>query len=225
VACLSSSSCSTTLSPKSASRSGSPFSSCARRRTRNCWLAGWLAGRQAASDLAPYAVRLLLLGHDRCARRVACVQGVLALGWLAAHNPECRDHLLHHRVVPALLHISGNVTDLEVAKALSWTFSILCGVTHPRSKLPSWEAVPRSPHPTPLCHSPTSPRAPSKCVSPPLSLSLSCRVVCASCVRRVCVCVVCVCRVVVFTRVRACCWRGEDRTDAAAPGQLFVFGG
>lgn len=74
-------------------------------------------------------------------------QGVLALGWLAAHNPECRDHLLHHRVVPALLHISGNVTDLEVAKALSWTFSILCGVTHPRSKLPSWEAIaPMLPH-------------------------------------------------------------------------------
>jgi hypothetical protein len=76
-------------------------------------------------------------------------QGVLALGWLAAHNPECRDHLLHHRVVSQLLPIAGNVTELEMAKALSWTFSILCGVTHPRSKLPSWEAVWLIHHPPP----------------------------------------------------------------------------
>jgi len=69
------------------------------------------------------------------------IQCVLALGCIAAHNPECRDHLLRQNVVLAIRNLVSGQFPVELLKAVSWLMSLLCGVTHPRTKLPGWDLI------------------------------------------------------------------------------------
>eukprot|EP00005_Dracoamoeba_jomungandri_P001938 CAMPEP_0174261552 /NCGR_PEP_ID=MMETSP0439-20130205/11494_1 /TAXON_ID=0 /ORGANISM="Stereomyxa ramosa, Strain Chinc5" /LENGTH=1028 /DNA_ID=CAMNT_0015346041 /DNA_START=22 /DNA_END=3108 /DNA_ORIENTATION=- len=70
--------------------------------------------------------------------REACV---LALGNLAAHDPSCRDLLLENNIVSALLQNIKTDTPVEMLQEISWVMSLLCGVTHPRDKLPAWDLI------------------------------------------------------------------------------------
>eukprot|EP01122_Echinamoeba_exundans_P009822 TRINITY_DN3538_c0_g1_i1.p1 TRINITY_DN3538_c0_g1~~TRINITY_DN3538_c0_g1_i1.p1 ORF type:complete len:1064 (+),score=289.89 TRINITY_DN3538_c0_g1_i1:121-3312(+) len=80
-------------------------------------------------------------------------QAVLVLGTMAAHNWEARDELLRLRAMPALLQLVNTNTPLSVVRKVSWAISVLCGVTHPTSKLPPLELVsPAVPHLGALIH-------------------------------------------------------------------------
>jgi hypothetical protein len=68
-------------------------------------------------------------------------QAVVAIGSIAAHNPECRDYILQNNGLPLLLQLVNTSTPVELLRKVSWALSILCGVTHPLNKLPPWDAV------------------------------------------------------------------------------------
>jgi hypothetical protein len=69
------------------------------------------------------------------------LQAILCLGVIAANNPECRDFILQNGALSSLLSLIHIQTPLPILRKLSWTLSILCGVTHPSDKLPAWEWV------------------------------------------------------------------------------------
>lgn len=68
-------------------------------------------------------------------------QAVLVLGTLAAHNFEARDYVLEQGGMSALLQLVNANAPLDVVRKVSWAISVLCGVTHPTTKLPALEFI------------------------------------------------------------------------------------
>ena len=68
-------------------------------------------------------------------------QTVILLGTLAAYNPECRDFILKAGALPPLLRLVRQERPISLLKDLSYTISIFCGVTHPKTFLPPWGLV------------------------------------------------------------------------------------
>eukprot|EP01087_Luapelamoeba_hula_P013814 TRINITY_DN3982_c1_g1_i5.p1 TRINITY_DN3982_c1_g1~~TRINITY_DN3982_c1_g1_i5.p1 ORF type:complete len:859 (+),score=157.44 TRINITY_DN3982_c1_g1_i5:1017-3593(+) len=69
------------------------------------------------------------------------LQAVMVIGWIVAHNPEVRDFVLRNNVVPPLCTLVHPQAPVELLKTVSWVLSLLCGVTHPRTRLPAWESI------------------------------------------------------------------------------------
>lgn len=68
-------------------------------------------------------------------------QAAHVLGVLAATNPECRDFVLQNGAMVPLCALVTLQTPVNLVRKISWTLSVLCGVTHPADKLPPWELV------------------------------------------------------------------------------------
>eukprot|EP00007_Cunea_sp_BSH-02190019_P007547 CAMPEP_0174234814 /NCGR_PEP_ID=MMETSP0417-20130205/4453_1 /TAXON_ID=242541 /ORGANISM="Mayorella sp, Strain BSH-02190019" /LENGTH=1117 /DNA_ID=CAMNT_0015313229 /DNA_START=45 /DNA_END=3398 /DNA_ORIENTATION=- len=68
-------------------------------------------------------------------------QAVVALGTLAANDPPPRDFLLQQGVIGPLVQLVRNDAPRSLMRKLSWTLSVLCGVTHPRERLPNFQLI------------------------------------------------------------------------------------
>jgi Ca2+-binding EF-hand superfamily protein len=68
-------------------------------------------------------------------------QAAHVLGVLAATNPECRDFVLQNGAMAPLCSLVTLQTPINLLRKISWTLSVLCGVTHPADKLPPWELI------------------------------------------------------------------------------------
>jgi hypothetical protein len=79
---------------------------------------------------------------------------VLAIGTFASYDAPARDLVLGSNLVPgkrptparlmrhaAILQQVSPATPLSTLRAISWTLSVCCGVTHALRLLPAWEAV------------------------------------------------------------------------------------
>jgi len=76
--------------------------------------------------------------------RLVLDQVIILIGTLASYNPESRDYLLDSGVLIHLLELFSSQQEMiphSRLRALSWTLSILLGVTHSPSNLPKWEQV------------------------------------------------------------------------------------
>lgn len=63
-------------------------------------------------------------------------QALLAIGFIARHDPEIRDTVIQHGLMPALMRLlmkaSNDLLQFSTTIKAAWTLSILCGATMPR---------------------------------------------------------------------------------------------
>lgn len=68
-------------------------------------------------------------------------QVVVAVGAFASNDPEPRDMILQSNLVTAILQQVSPIASVSFLRKISWTLSVLCGVTHPLGRLPVWDTV------------------------------------------------------------------------------------
>ena len=70
---------------------------------------------------------------------------VVLIGTLASHDPEIRDTILNNasEIISLILSLLSktDVNDLNMMRKLAWCLSIFCGATHPRNRLPTFDAT------------------------------------------------------------------------------------
>jgi len=96
-----------------------------------------------SEGIVPMILKLLELPINE-EYRLVVEQDIILVGTIASNDAECRDHLLNNGVLVYLLKAISIPLDqipMTLLRAVSWTLSILVGVTHSPTTLPKWDQI------------------------------------------------------------------------------------